>query len=69
MRMNDKDLIEINRISERALGYGAPLCKDDVKLAVKHVRWLQLIGEGSGLLTGMASTSGGFACWASSCLR
>ena len=46
MRMNEKDLNEINRISERALGYGAPLCKDDVKLAVKHVRWLQLIGEG-----------------------
>ena len=46
MRITEKEMADIDGISARALGYGEPLGKDDVKLAVKHVRWLQAIGKG-----------------------
>jgi hypothetical protein len=45
MRMTAKEMVELDGISARALGYGEPLTKDDIKFAVKHVRWLKAIGE------------------------
>ena len=46
MRVTDKEMAQITSIAERALGYGDPVVKDDIRVAVKHVRWLESIGNG-----------------------
>lgn len=45
MRVTKKQLEEIDKVSAKALGHGK-LEASDVKLAILHVRWLKMLGEG-----------------------